>query len=242
MYPESSHRLPSSIKKELRASFEKQKIFNQHSRSKRFEPVEPYKPARLPLRMQVCVIQLVIDYTFYKDFAFSNREVAIGEAFAAFYKANEIFERTDFDMDGYSDFIGIRPGIVLVDSERASPLKPTYQHIRSLIQDCSLVPQVPPHCLSYCFVSMDFKHYFGATITADKQANAGICTREAVHAIPGKNDTFVTLYENIGAVSMLANGKRLSRLFFTGVFAHEVGHGFGANHDFNSCSTRSSTG
>lgn len=194
-----------------------------------------------------CEIEIVADHTLYIYF---KRDIQKLKAYIYLHVkyADKIFRTTDFNMDGKPD--GIRISIAKI-SVYETPYDDNYPMVEALNLEQYLMKllyrkQTSPFCLSITMSYLPFKGpAIGQAFKPDLSMPnffSGICEKPLLDY----DDNETMLYFNVGVVNLRISNKTLLPLGITALaFTHEIGHGFGSDHDPmvpHMCSPSMSTG
>ncbi|RWS01702.1 disintegrin and metalloproteinase domain-containing protein 10-like protein [Dinothrombium tinctorium] len=206
---------------------------NEFSNSQRFPRSAPKELNQF--KNKVCGVELVADHTFYRYYegAFG---VVTAEMVLLLNRANEIFERTDFDGDSKPDGVGLRIKNSLIYSDQGSA---NYHLSNEMLSAERALEKFSYHiqkkCLAVCFTHRNLGgNKLGIAFQANTRENVvgGVCSKPAVFTEGYSNrprSVNVALTTNLGASGLVPRAVQII------VLAHEIGHAFGSSHDTSSC-------
>ncbi|GBM33691.1 Disintegrin and metalloproteinase domain-containing protein 10 [Araneus ventricosus] len=178
-----------------------------------------------------CEIEIVADHTLYQFFKEDSDQLSAYLYLHAKH-ADKIFRKTDFNMDGKPDGIRISvAGMYIYKAANDS----NYPMISAVTLSDYLTKfvtrkQEPQFCLS---ISMSYRSFRGSTIGEAFRPDmtypniaGGICEQ----TLTDQDENRVNF--NVAAINLRLEEKPLLPLAVTLLaFTHEIGHGFGSDHD-----------
>ena len=185
---------------------------------------------RDPLKTR-CKLNIVTDYYFYQGVTDQNKDMltrvaqatAIIKGIVAAGSIN--FARTDFDGDMIGDNINFAIKQITIQTNNSdSTFSDEFIGVEALLNALAQ-NEYDNFCLSYLFTYRDFDQgVLGLAFVASSGSPGGICDKRA------SNRNY-----NVGLVTLLNYGNRVTRLVSELTFTHEAGHNFGSQHDTDEC-------
>ncbi|XP_023220186.1 uncharacterized protein LOC111622099 [Centruroides sculpturatus] len=176
---------------------------------------------------KVCTIEMVIDPTLYNVDG-NSINYLLHEMSAYVQFADKIFRNADFNRNSLPDNIGLQLKKITVFKDWKNenyPFKATvmqkYARASTLLQETGNYQN--EFCLVHFFVHCFFKHFRGGIARIGSISGNGICMNSKVDNIS----------RNTGITSTKIGARMRPRLEIALSFAHGIGHGFGAFHDYN---------
>lgn len=159
-----------------------------HSRFKRASKKSKRQENILyPRRPLACHVELIADHSFAGRYNYDTNIIA-NEMHLQLMKANEIYQNTDFNNDGFPEGITLRTAnIIIFKDENATGY--TYSNL-------SLTPieilhafstRIQTHCLAFTFLYRDFSIFpqysgtLGLAWLATNENHAGICSQPSLN-------------------------------------------------------------
>ncbi|CAH0550179.1 unnamed protein product [Brassicogethes aeneus] len=188
---------------------------------------------------RICSLALVLDYSYLCLIHKGDLNSAVNRVKDAILFANNIFRSTDFDDDGIPDNIGFKiRQIIAIQSKKTFNLLPEYkkEHVQNenFITAFSHYQFIGEVCLGILFTSQTFVgNVLGVSYTSSPNAKqfelveGGICEKMFYY---GKKRT-----RGSNALLITAPGGQ-TNVTLDLALTHEIGHSFGAMHDFGECS------
>ena len=120
-------------------------------RSKRNE-----QPLLYPRRPVACHVELIADHTFSGRYNHDTNRIA-NEMHLQLMKANEIYQATDFDQDGYPEGVSLRTASVIIFKDE---LAAGYTYANLSFDPLQILnafsTRIQNHCLAFTFLYRDF--------------------------------------------------------------------------------------
>ncbi|XP_055942932.1 disintegrin and metalloproteinase domain-containing protein 10-like [Argiope bruennichi] len=192
-----------------------------------------------------CEIEIVADHTLYQFFEEDSDKLSAYMYLHAKH-ADKIFRKTDFNMDGKPD--GIRISVARIDIYKAAnelnyPMT-SAETLSDYLTKFVTREQEPEFCLS---ISMSYRSFRGSAIGEAFRPDAtypniagGICEQTLID----QHENVMNF--NVAAINLRLEDKPLLPLAITLLaFTHEIGHGFGSDHDdptYKPCSPEAPVG
>ena len=114
------------------------------------------QPVLYPKRPVACHVELIADHTFAGRYNFDTNRIA-NEMHLQLMKANEIYQATDFDQDGFPEGVSLRTANVIIFKDEQA-IGYTYANLSldplQLLNAFST--RIQSHCLAFTFVYRDF--------------------------------------------------------------------------------------
>lgn len=124
------------------------------SRSKRDE-----RPVLYPRRPVACHVELIADHTFSARYNYDTNRIA-NEMHLQLMKANEIYQATDFDQNGFPEGVSLRTANVIIFKDE-NAVGYTYANLSldplQILNAFST--RIQSHCLAFTFLYRDFSTF-----------------------------------------------------------------------------------
>eukprot|EP00124_Ichthyophonus_hoferi_P003588 Ihof_evm1s319 gene=Ihof_evmTU1s319 len=201
---------------------------NQHNLNKR-------ESSTISGTQNTCMVDVVADQTYYA--MMGGIAQTIGAMDYLIDRVNAIYNSTQF-FPFSNVHVNIAPQSFLVytDTSKENPLRDTTKSVTDTLIDFSK-PRWDGVCLAHLLTYRDFANgVLGLAWTADADVNGdagGICQRRI-----SSTDGLLNL--NTGISTSYNYGTAVPEAVFIATIAHEIGHGFGAQHDGLSCMPQNS--
>lgn len=170
-----------------------------------------------------CHMALEADFRFYQQAAGSQPELAVNLMIEALLYANTVLASADFPaVSGIIQLQLDRVKVYTTDTDPYTSGQPLLMTADELLDRVSQ-NHWEDYCLGHLFTCWDFADGVVGKAWIGKSNNSGgICER----GVEG-------MYRNSGFTSFVNFGKLQPPAVTSTIFAHEVGHNFGAEHDSN---------
>lgn len=199
-----------------------------HRKSNRFK--RSFKKKRdsnilYPKRPIACHVELIADHTFAERYDYDTNLIA-NEMHLQLMKANEIYQNTDFNLDGLPEGISLRTAnIIIFKDQNATGY--TYSDLNLNPPEIlnAFSTRIQNHCLAFTFLYRDFsifpeyKGVLGLAFLSRPDNHAGICSEAALNKKISYNNIVVA---NVGILTTWFRGKERPRAEVAQTLAHEV--------------------
>lgn len=177
---------------------------------------------------------LVADYTFFKDLAGGDIQMALREMLLLVDEVDFLFRLTDFDNDGTPDNIGFYVKFIIIHKIEQTSLENENTSATSYLKKLSQIWHMNNHaCLTIGFTHKTFNDTtLGASWInfVDDEPPGGIC-QSPVYMFNDDNRIKIFYLNTLFVSSRLISADVVPIPMAVTNMLHELGHSFGSEHD-----------